>query len=525
MPYKSIKLACAAVLTVLLALPTVQADEPKAGGTLVIGSTQKPRHLNPSVQSGTATAVPGTQVFATPIRFDDQWNPQPYLAESWSFSDDGLELTLNLRKNAKFHDGTPITSADLAFSIETYKANHPFKTMYGPVESIATPDEHTAVLKMSAKHPAILLALSSALGVIIPKHVYGDGQDPKSHPANSKPIGSGPFKLVEFKPGESIVLEKNPDYFIEGRPYLDRIIIKNYKDSNTMALAMDKGEIDMFPFMSNTRDIARLKKNDSLDVHSKGFEAVGPINWLAFNTQHEILKDVRVRKAIAYATDRNFVIKALHGGFSKVASGPVAPGSPYHAPDVENYDLDLDKANALLDEAGHAMTDGKRFGLTIDYIPGPVEQQKAVAEYLKPALKKVGIELEIRAAPDFPTWAKRVSGHEFDLTMDIVFNWGDPVIGVHRTYLCNNIKKGVIWSNTQQYCNKTVDNLLGQAGQELDQAKRVSLYQEAQKIIVDQVPLYFLNTLPYHTAIKKEYGNAPLSIWGAMSPLDEVYLK
>ncbi|MEH6547688.1 MAG: ABC transporter substrate-binding protein, partial [Sneathiella sp.] len=230
--------------------------------------------------------------------------------------------------------------------------------------------------------------------------------------------------------------------------------------------------------------------------------------------------------AIAYAIDRNFVVNALLGGQSKAATGPIVPGSPFYAANAQKYDLDLDKANALLDEAGFPReADGTRFKLTVDYIPNGSELQKGVAEYLKPQLKKVGIAVDLRASPDFPTWAKRVSGHDFDMSMDIVFNWGDPVIGVHRTYLCDNIKKGVIWSNTQSYCNEEVDALLQQAGSELDQAKRIALYNQAQEIIVDEAPIAYLNVLPYHTAYSKKVGNPPMTIWGAMAPMDEVFLK
>jgi peptide/nickel transport system substrate-binding protein len=183
-----------------------RADTPKKGGTLVIGTSSTPRHLNPAVQSGTSTAIPGTQIFATPLRFDENWNPQPYLAESWKIADDGLSVTLNLRKNARFHDGKPITSEDVAFSIDVIKKNHPFKTMFAPVEKVDTPDPHTAILRLSQPHPAILLAMSSALCVIIPKHIYGDGQDLKKHPMNLTPVGSGPFKFVEYAKGQHIIL-------------------------------------------------------------------------------------------------------------------------------------------------------------------------------------------------------------------------------------------------------------------------------------------------------------------------------
>ena len=502
------------------------SDEPQMGGTLVIGSTQVPRHLNPAVQSGIATAIPGTQIFASPLRYDENWNPQPYLAESWEVADDGLSVTLHLVEGATFHDGEPITSADVAFSIATVQANHPFKSMFAPVTSVDTPDDLTAVINLAHPHPAILLAMSSALLPIIPKHIFDDGQDMKTHPRNIDPIGSGPFKLVEHVPGESIILERYEDFFIEGRPYLDQIVIKINPDSNSLILGLERGEIDMYPFMSQSRDIERITKADGVNATSNGYAAVGPINWLAFNTKHEILQDKMVRQAIAYATDRDFVTNALHAGFSQPAIGPIIGSSPYANADIPRYDVDLDKANALLDEAGYpADADGNRFSLTIDYIPGAAEQQQTVAEYLKSQLAEVGIEIEVRAAPDFPTWAQRISNYDFDLTMDIVFNWGDPVIGVHRTYMSSNIVKGVIWSNTQQYANERVDELLDAAGQETDDAKRVALYAEFQEIVADELPIYWINSLPYHTGYADRVGNVPSTIWGTMAPMDEVFIR
>ena len=141
-----------------LAVPTAQA-EPKQGGTLTMIYRIIAGHFNPAIASGTPTGIPGTQLFAALIRYDDQWRPQPYLAESWKIADDGLSVQVNLRKNAVFHDGHPITSEDVAFSIETIKANHPFKTMYGPVTKVTTPDKHTAIIHLSAPHPAIELAM------------------------------------------------------------------------------------------------------------------------------------------------------------------------------------------------------------------------------------------------------------------------------------------------------------------------------------------------------------------------------
>ena len=516
-------LALAASVTAMAA-DAPRAEEPTKGGTLIATLGQTPRHLNPAVQSGVVTGAPGAQLFAAPLRYDEDWTPQPYLAKSWTVSDDGLSVTLNLVEDATFHDGAPIKSSDVAFSVKVIQENHPFKTMFSPVESVETPDEHTAVLKLSKPHPALMLAMSSQLMPIIPEHVYGDGQDVKAHPRNSENVvGSGPFKLVEFVRDQHVILERYDGFFMEGRPYLDRIVMRIIKDPSARTIGLENGELHLSMFESVARNINRLKKKENLTVTPEGYAAIGPLDWLAFNTAKEPLSDVRVRKAIAHAVDRDFIGKAIHLGVAEEARTGIHPGSPLYEADVESYELDVDKANTMLDEAGYARGgDGMRFKLSVDF---GWPEMKPNAEYLKPALKKIGIDVEVRSSPDFPTWAKRVSNHEFDMTWDTVFNWGDPVIGVHRTYQSSNIKKGVIWSNTQSYSNARVDELMETAGREPDPDRRKTLYSEFQKIVADEVPLYVTNTLPYHTVFSSKVGNAPLGIWASSSPMDLVYVK
>lgn len=500
------------------------ACQGRHGGTLTIASTQVPQHLNPAVQSGAATALAGAQIFASPLRFDADWQPQPYLAESVKVSADGRRVTIRLRRDARFHDGRPVTSDDIRFSIETIRENHPFKSMLEPVERVETPDARTAVLVLSRPHPAIRLAMSPALMPILPRHVYGDGQDPKTHPANLQAVGAGPFRLVEFVPSDRIVLERNPDYFLDGQPCLDRIVIRIVRDGAAAVQALERGEAQMLAFAANVRDLQRLARDERLAVTERGYEAVGALNWLAFNTARAPLDNRDVRKAIAHAIDREVILANLMQGAAAAATGPIAPGSPFYTADVEPYRYDPEKANALLDAAGFPRNaDGIRFSLAIDYIPGFEEQQKNVAEYLQAALREVGIDLTVRASPDFPSWAKRVAGGEFDLTLDIVFNWGDPVIGVHRTYLSDNIRPQV-WTNTQGYANPKVDDLLARAAAEADPEARKRLYREFQQVVVDDVPIYFINVLPNRTVYDRRVGNVPETVWGVLSPLDEVYL-
>lgn len=519
-----IALATAALASV--ATPILAQEPPRRGGTLVVGSTQVPRHLNGAVQSGVATAMPSTQLFASPLRYDDKWQPQPYLAESWKLADDGRSLTLNLRRDAVFHDGRPITSQDVTFSIMAIKANHPFQTMLAPVEKVDTPNPYTAIIRMGSPHPAILLAMSPALAPILPKHIYGDGTDLKVHPRNTTDVvGSGPFKLTEFRAGQRVVLERFDKFFLPGKPYLDKVILTIVPDTASLLLGLERGDIQMAPYVAGTIDLKRLQSNPNITLTDKGFEGIGSLNWLAINTARKPLDDVRVRKAIAHAIDKNFITKALMGGFATPADGPIMGSSPFAAADLVRYPLDLKKAAALLDEAGlKAGSNGERFKLTIDYLPGYDEQQKNVAEYLRAQLKKVGIAVEVRASADFPAWARRLAMHDFDLSMDIVFNWGDPVIGVHRTYLSTNIKP-VVWTNTQSYKNPQVDELLNTAGGTMDATRRKAYYATFQKIVTDEVPIVFINNSPYYTATRKNVGNVPATIWGPAAPYDEVFLK
>ena len=520
-----LKAAAAAGGISIFGIPESVLAQAGKGGTVVIGTTQRPRHLNPAVQSGIATMMPGAQIFATPMTIDAKWQPVPNLAERWQVSDDARSITLNLRKDAVFHDGKPITSEDVQFSIEAVRDNHPFKSMFAPVNAVTLSDKHTAVIRLSEPHPALALAMTTVFLPILPKHVYGDGQPLATHPRNSSNVvGSGPFRVVEFKPGEHLIMERFDKFYVKGRPLVDRLIIREFKDSTTLLLAFERGEVDVNVVLTDPRDAERAKKVAGATVVSRGASGIGAHVWLAFNCKHPQLSDKRVRKAINHAIDREFIAKSLFAGFHDLATGPIASSSPYYSNEVERYKLDLERANKLLDEAGLPLKDGKRLSLSIDYIPGAPDS-KAIAEYLKPALSKIGIDLSVRASPDFPTWARRVSTFQFDLTMDSVWNWGDPVIGVHRTYLTNNIREGVIWSNTQQYSNPKVDELLANAGKERDATRRKALYKEFQKAVVDDSPIAFLLEPNFAYAWGKRIADSGASVWGMMGPQDALRLK
>lgn len=505
----------------------VQAEEPVRGGELVIGAGYSAPSLNPAVQSGFGAGVPGAQLFAGLVRYDNDWTPQPYLATDWSFSEDGLSLTLNLVKNATFHDGEAITASDVVFSINAVKANHPFKTMMEAVESATAPDDHTVVITLSQPHPALMVALSPLMLPIMPEHVYGDGQELRTHPNNTQDVvGSGPFKFGEFVADQRIVLERNDDFFLEGRPYLDRIVIQTVRDRSNMSLLLQRGEIQYNPFTSLTlRDVDRLSRTNGLTATTDGYGGIGAINWLAFNMDREPWTDQRVRQAVAYAIDKDFIINTMQLGRSTRATGPIADSSPFYTADVETYDLNLERANQLLDEAGLTPDEnGVRMNITIDWIPGTVEFGKNLGEAISAQLNKVGIDATVRSLPDFGSWIGQISAtSDYDLSIESLFNWGDPIIGVHRSYITSNIRPGVPFSNTTHYSNPHIDALLAQAAGETDQDTRAALYHEFQKVITDEVPMHYLHEVPFHTVQRDELQDLPVGIWGAMAPFDRAY--
>ena len=230
-----------------------------------------------------------------------------------------------------------------------------------------------------------------------------------------------------------------------------------------------------------------------------------------------------MRKAIATAIDKNFITKALMGGYGdrptrradRHAEQPVRRHRP-GALSAPTW-----KAGEMLDAAGYKATrtaSASRSRSTTT--PVPTTSKSMSPEYPRAALKKVGIAVDVRASADFPAWAKRMATHDFDLGMDLVFNWGDPIIGVHRTYLSTNIKP-IVWTNTQSYSNPKVDELLNTAGGILDPTKRKAYYATFEKIVTDELPEYIVNQVPYYTATTKRVGNVPASIWGMLSPMDD----
>jgi len=503
---------------------------PVRGGTLVMATSQVGAGINHGVASGVGIGNVSSKVFASLVHLDANWGPQPYLAESWEVSEDQMTVTLHLVAGATFHDGVPITSADVKFSIEVVQNNHPFTGMWAPVDTIDTPDDLTVVLNLANPHPALWIAMSDVLMPIMPKHIMDDGtaiNEMKGHPNNTAAlegdliaVGSGPFRLTEWSNTEKIVMEAYEDFFIPGRPYLDSIIYVITPNEDTMMLGLESGEYDTGGYAS-VINAEKVANNANLVANPDELSGVGSLNHLQFNMSNDIISDLRVRQAIAYTIDRDFIIDSLHQGQTEELLGGIHPSSPFYNPNVERYDVDLDKARSLLAEAGYA--DGLE--LKIHYIPGPNEQQLYVAEYIALALGEVGVDVEVVQSADLPSWAGIFFGgpDAWHMTMNAYFNWGDPVIGVQRAYVCANIVMGVFVNNSA-YCNEKVDEILYAAAAETDFDARKALYDEFQEITAVELPFYGINALPIYGAHQAYVMNMPLGTWGSLSGMENVWV-
>ncbi|PYM47494.1 MAG: hypothetical protein DME16_12710 [Candidatus Rokuibacteriota bacterium] len=321
-----------ALFTGLPAAPSREAEaQPKRGGTLVMLVQPEP----PTLASYLSTSGPIGQVTAKVydglLEYDFNLNPVASLAESWQAGADGKSITFKLRRGVRFHDGKPFTSADVKFSVmEVLKKVHPRgANTFRALIDIETPDETTAVFKLDQPAPYILRALSGYESPMLPKHLF-EGQDPKSASNANKPVGTGPFKFVEWDKGQFIRLDRNDQYWKPAQPYLDRIVARFIPDPSTRAAAMEKGEVhfaafDAIPFV----DVNRLKALPHIAITLEGYSMVNPITLLEMNSKHPPLDKKEVRQAIAYAVDRKFIIENIWFGFGRPATGPLNQAGPW----------------------------------------------------------------------------------------------------------------------------------------------------------------------------------------------------
>lgn len=490
---------CASALALSAIFTGWQVSAQEQGGTIVITTTPEPSTITNALSSAPTTAEVATKIFDGLLEYDLDLSPKPSLAESWDVSEDGKTITFKLRPGVKWHDGEPFTSADVQFSLmDVVKLYHPRgKGNLGPVNSIDTPDDLTVVMHLDHPYVPLMRGLSSLESPIIPKHIY-EGTDFRNNDAVNKPIGTGPYKFVEWEKGSYIRLERNPDYWREGKPYLDGLIFRFIADSATRAAGLESGEIDVATFGTiNPVEMRRLEKEDGISIAYGGYEAISPVMLLELNTAQPPFNDKKVRQAVAYALNRQQIINTVWYGFGKPAVGPISSFVKGSGAWTDEGVLDftvpdrLEIAGKLLDEAGYPMKDGKRMTIIHD-VAAFGEDWRRMGEVIKQQLVKVGIEVELRNR-DYPTFVRAVHNeYDFQMTSSWYIGMADPTLGVQRNTWSKMINKDVPYGNASQYSNPEVDALWEGAQTQADPEKRNEDFHNLQRILVEDSPLIWI---------------------------------
>ncbi|MBO8169160.1 MAG: ABC transporter substrate-binding protein [Thermoanaerobacteraceae bacterium] len=420
----------------------------------------------------------------------DSTEIEPALATDWKVSEDGKTWTFYLRQGVKFHDGTDFDAEDVVFNFERwmYKDHeyhiggtfdywgYMFGDYPGVVESVTAKDKYTVEFKLKKPMATFLANLAMfPFGIASPEAVKEYGEDFFKHP-----VGTGPFKFVEWVPDDKIVLEKFEDYWGE-KAKVDKLVFRSIPDNSTRLMELQAGTIDIMDGISPD-DVATIKNDERFQLILRPSMNVG---YVAMNMEKEPFDDPRVRKAVNMAINKKEIIDAFFAGLAKPAKNPLPPSLWGYNDAIEDYPYDPPKAKALLAEAGYP--DGFETTLWTMPVPRPYfPQPQKIAEAIQANLAEVGIKAEI-ITYDWATYLEKVENGEHDMAM---LGWtgdnGDPDNFLYVLLDKDNAVKPA--GNIAFYKNDELHDILIEAQQEMDQEVRAQLYKQAQEIIHEDAP-------------------------------------
>ena len=508
--YRRILSRAAVMVLVFCAALSLQspATAQTRGGTLTVMLVNEPPMLVSAFNTALPLGTVATKVMEGLLTYDTAMTPKAGLATQWSISPDGLTYTFKLRPNVMWHDGKPFTSADVAFSaMKVWKELHPRgRAIYANLTEVQTPDPLTAVFKLSKPSPVLISALHAYESQVLPRHLY-EGTDIVNNPANAAPVGTGPFRFKEWKRGQYIMLEKNPDYWDSGKPYLDRVVFRIITDAGARSAALESGAVDIGFFSPiSLADADRLKKSRAVEVVTKGYEYATPMFFMELNLRKKPLDDVRVRRALAHAIDRQFIIDNIFLGYAEPVTGPIQKASRFYSADTRQYPFNPAMANKMLDDAGYKKdANGVRFTITHDPVPQGDEHAQT-ADYIKQAFAAIGVNVDVRRQ-DLASQIKRVSSWEYDMSSNPLFAMFDPALGVTRLFWSKNIKQNVPYNNTTGFTNPAMDAAIEAQGAETDPVARKAHFIKLQQIAQEELPLLYLLEVKYLTIAGRRVQN------------------
>ena len=432
-----------------------------------------PTNLDPRVGLDAYSERIDNLIFDDLLTRDDHLNVEPQLAERWDIPDP-LTYIFHLRHNVKFHDGRPLTSRDVKWTFDSLlqgKIRSTKSAAYRFVDHLDAPDDDTVVFHLKEPFSTLLWNLSDGAIGIVP---YGSGPEISNHP-----IGSGPFRFVSAEQDKEVIIERNPDYWGE-KAKLSRVRLAVVPDTTTRALELRKGSADIEINAVTSDLVLALEREPKLEV----LKAPGTVlSYLAFNLRDPILRDVRVRQAIACAIDRQPFIHYLMRDFARPAYSLLPPESWAYNGNVPQYTHDPDRARQLLEQAGYPVIKGERFHLTMK--TSTEESTRLLAAVLQQQLHEVGIVLDIRTF-EFATFFSDITGGEYQVhSLRWVGGNEDPDI---FEYVFHSDRMSPRGANRTYYSNHEVDALIDQGRRELDPKLRATIYAQLQAILANDLP-------------------------------------
>jgi peptide/nickel transport system substrate-binding protein len=501
-----------------------QGVQPRRGGTLTSILQPEPPVLQIGVNNQGPTLIAAPKMFQGLLKFTQTLEPRPELAKSWEVSGDGREYVFRLQENVRFHDGRPMTADDVIFSIMKFhmEVSPRARSIFSLITEASAPDAHTVKLTLSRAFQPFLLMFDATACAIVPKHLF-DGQDYRQAPAVQRPVGTGPFRFIEWQRGNFVRMDRFDGYWKPGQPYLDSIIWRIVPDSQSRRLAIETGQVqlttsgDVEPF-----DVPQLRTRPNLEVRVDGWEYFAPLSWIELNHRVAPLGDPRVRRAIAHAIDRNFIAQRLWFGVGKPATSPIASATRFHDPSVRLPNYDPRAATQLLDAAG-LRPNAQGVRATIKHLVLPYgEVWTRLGEYIRQSLRQVGIAVELEST-DAGGWARRIGAWEYETSINFLYQFGDPTLGVERTYVSSNIQR-VTFTNTGGYSNPKVDELFQKARESGVEAERRAAFSEVQKLLAEDMPQIWLMEMAFPTIYDKKLNNVITTGVGPNGSFDDVFL-
>ena len=481
---------------------------PSGGGDVLrVGLWAEPTSLNPLLATNTAENFLASLDSDLLVTIDDKGNEVPDLAaavptlQNGGISKDGLSITYHLRRNVKWQDGAPFTSADVKFSWQAVMNpdnNVVERRGYDQVRSVDTPDAYTVIFHLKqpfAPFVDTVFGESDDPFRVVPKHLLANYPNVNRVPFNQLPVGTGPFKVTRWIHGDRIELVANPNYF-RGKPKLKAITVFVIPDGNTAESELRAHDIDLVP------DIATANLNNLRIRRTAGVTtllAKGPAyNSLIYNTKHPPLDDVRVRRALNYAIDEKRIIDTLTYGTAVAAAADLSDFYWAYEPNVMRYPYDLAKASALLDEAGWKMgaggirmKNGQRLTLELSYGQGNATS-RAMGVQIQQDLRKAGVDLQIKTYNYTIFYATKAMGGilnsgKYDIAEYSWISGADP--DDSSGWMCAMAPPD--GNNVTQYCNPQFDAAERDALTHFDRARRKKDYAITQRMLASDAPAAF----------------------------------